>query len=102
MVPEADPLLDEHHGAPPVVLAPRPSAEDLHGPLFKEAGEDKQHHEAHLASQVEDLLDIHDYVERFGASVLPAYRQGVADLELAEGIGATMARTLYDHLHPGE
>jgi hypothetical protein len=29
-------------------------------------------------------------------------RAGVADLELAEGIGATMARTLYDHLHPGE
>jgi excinuclease ABC subunit C len=29
-------------------------------------------------------------------------RAGVADLERAEGIGATLARSLYDHLHPGE
>jgi excinuclease ABC subunit C len=29
-------------------------------------------------------------------------RAGVADLEQVEGIGAMMARTLYDHLHPGE
>jgi excinuclease ABC subunit C len=29
-------------------------------------------------------------------------RAGVADLEQVEGIGPTMARTLYDHLHPGE
>ena len=29
-------------------------------------------------------------------------RAGVADLEQVEGIGPTMARTLYDQLHPGE
>ena len=29
-------------------------------------------------------------------------RAGVTDLERVEGIGPTMARTLYDHLHPGE
>ncbi|MFO1427610.1 MAG: excinuclease ABC subunit UvrC [Steroidobacteraceae bacterium] len=29
-------------------------------------------------------------------------RAGVADLELVEGIGAALARTLYDHLHPGD
>ena len=28
-------------------------------------------------------------------------RAGVADLEKVSGIGATLARTLYDHLHPG-
>ncbi|MCC6172838.1 MAG: excinuclease ABC subunit UvrC [Gammaproteobacteria bacterium] len=29
-------------------------------------------------------------------------KAGVADLERVEGIGATLARSLYDHLHPGE
>ena len=29
-------------------------------------------------------------------------RAGVADFERVPGIGATLARTLYDHLHPGE
>ncbi len=29
-------------------------------------------------------------------------RAGIADLALVEGIGATLARSLYDHLHPGE
>ena len=28
-------------------------------------------------------------------------RAGVADLEKVSGVGATLARTLYDHLHPG-
>ncbi|EQD38020.1 excinuclease ABC subunit C, partial [mine drainage metagenome] len=28
-------------------------------------------------------------------------RAGVADLQQVEGLGATLARTLYDHLHPG-
>jgi len=28
-------------------------------------------------------------------------RAGVADLTEVEGIGATLARSLYDHLHPG-
>jgi DNA uptake protein ComE-like DNA-binding protein len=28
-------------------------------------------------------------------------RAGVADLEKVEGIGTALARTLYDHLHPG-
>lgn len=29
-------------------------------------------------------------------------KAGVADLEKAQGIGAALAKTLYDHLHPGE
>jgi excinuclease ABC subunit C len=29
-------------------------------------------------------------------------KAGVPDLERVEGIGATLARSLYDHLHPGE
>ena len=29
-------------------------------------------------------------------------KAGLADLERVEGIGATLARSLYDHLHPGE
>lgn len=29
-------------------------------------------------------------------------KAGVADLERVQGIGATLARSLYDHLHPGE
>ena len=29
-------------------------------------------------------------------------RAAIVDLSQAEGIGAAMARTLYDHLHPGE
>ena len=28
-------------------------------------------------------------------------RAGVADLERVAGVGAALARTLYDHLHPG-
>ena len=28
-------------------------------------------------------------------------RAGVNDLEAVSGIGTTLARTLYDHLHPG-
>jgi excinuclease ABC subunit C len=28
-------------------------------------------------------------------------RAGIADLEKVSGVGAAMARSLYDHLHPG-
>jgi excinuclease ABC subunit C len=28
-------------------------------------------------------------------------RAGVGDIETVSGIGTTLARTLYDHLHPG-
>jgi hypothetical protein len=28
-------------------------------------------------------------------------RAGVADFEAVSGIGTALARTLYDHLHPG-
>jgi hypothetical protein len=28
-------------------------------------------------------------------------RAGVADLEKVAGVGTAMARSLYDHLHPG-
>jgi pyruvate ferredoxin oxidoreductase beta subunit len=38
------------------------------------------------------VLDVHRYVEEFAASVIPAYRRGVADVELAAGTG--VARSL--------
>jgi DNA uptake protein ComE-like DNA-binding protein len=28
-------------------------------------------------------------------------RAGIADLEKVPGVGASMARSIYDHLHPG-
>jgi ERCC4-type nuclease len=29
-------------------------------------------------------------------------RAGVADIEQVAGIGASLARNIYDHLHPGD
>lgn len=83
---------DDHHGAPPTTIAPLATPEALTGPWFKEAGEDKQHHEVRLAIHVEDLLDVHAYVEAFSASVIPAYRRGIADQELPADTG--VARSL--------
>lgn len=60
-------------------------------PLVKDAGEPKEHHEARLGAAA-PLLDMDAYVEEFGRSVVPAYRRGVADLELPSDAG--LARSI--------
>jgi pyruvate ferredoxin oxidoreductase beta subunit len=60
-------------------------------PLLKVAGEPKEHHETRLGAAL-PVLDMHGYVEEFGRSVVPAYRRGVADLELPADAG--LARSI--------
>lgn len=69
-------------------------------PLIKDIGEPKELHEARLGAAVATLDEA--YVGEFGRSVVPAYRRGVADMELpADGglapeIEATQAYRLAD------
>jgi pyruvate/2-oxoacid:ferredoxin oxidoreductase beta subunit/Fe-S-cluster-containing hydrogenase component 2 len=56
-------------------------------PLVKEQGELKEAHETRLAASALPMFDIHAYVDDFGASIVPAYRRGVADLELPADTG---------------
>jgi pyruvate/2-oxoacid:ferredoxin oxidoreductase beta subunit/Fe-S-cluster-containing hydrogenase component 2 len=60
-------------------------------PLTKEAGEPKEHHESRLGVAL-PLIDIHAYVEDFNASIVGAYRRGVADVELPADVG--LARSI--------
>ena len=60
-------------------------------PLLKVAGEPKELHETRLGAAL-PVLDMHLYVEEFGRSVVPAYRRGVADLELPADAG--LARSI--------
>jgi pyruvate/2-oxoacid:ferredoxin oxidoreductase beta subunit/Pyruvate/2-oxoacid:ferredoxin oxidoreductase delta subunit len=60
-------------------------------PLIKDVGEPKEHHEARLGAAL-PVLDMHGYVEDFGRSVVPAYRQGIADMELPADAG--LARSI--------
>ena len=60
-------------------------------PLVKDAGEPKELHESRLGAAL-PVLDMHAYVEEFGRSVVPAYRRGVADLELPADAG--LARSI--------
>ncbi len=60
-------------------------------PLVKEAGEPKELHESRLGAAL-PVLDMSAYVEEFGRSVVPAYRRGVADLELPADAG--LARSI--------
>jgi len=55
-------------------------------PLVKDAGEPKELHESRLGAAL-PVLDMHAYVEEFGRSVVPAYRRGIADLELPADAG---------------
>lgn len=81
------------HGAPPVTHLPASAdAAAPLDPLVKAAGEPKEHHEARLQAHVEELLDVSAYVEAFAASVIPAYRRGIADRELPADTG--VARSL--------
>ncbi|MFL5723354.1 MAG: thiamine pyrophosphate-dependent enzyme [Chloroflexota bacterium] len=60
-------------------------------PLLKDQGEPKELHDARLGAAL-PVLDMHAYVEEFGRSVVPAYRRGVADLELPADAG--LARSI--------
>src|SRR6476659_5311534 len=60
-------------------------------PLLKVAGEPKELHESRLGAAL-PVLDMHTYVEEFGRSVVPAYRRGIADLELPADAG--LARSI--------
>jgi len=62
------------------------------GVLGKEPGELKEVHDDRLATVAPVVLDIEAYVEEFGRSIVPAYRQGTADRELAADAG--LARSL--------
>ena len=58
----------------------------LRSPLTKEAGALKEQHEVELGIAT-PLFDIASYVEEFGASIVPAYRRGVADEEWPADVG---------------
>jgi len=62
------------------------------GILAKVPGELKEAHDDRLATVAPVVLDIEAYVEEFGRSIVPAYRQGTADRELAADAG--LARSL--------
>jgi ferredoxin len=53
---------------------------------MKEPGGLKEEHEVGLAI-APPLFDIDAYVEEFGASIVPAYRQGIADAEWPADVG---------------
>jgi len=59
---------------------------ELRSPFMKEPGGLKEGHEVGLAI-APPLFDIDAYVEEFGASIVPAYRQGVADAEWPADVG---------------
>jgi len=76
--------------------------------LIKGAGENKEAHEGRLQAAAPPLIDMAAYVEEFGRSVVPAYRQGVADRELPADVGlarsvippGTAATRDFSHLAP--
>ena len=59
---------------------------ELRSPLTKEPGALKEGHEVELGIAA-PLFDIDTYVEEFGTSIVPAYRQGVADAEWPADVG---------------
>jgi pyruvate/2-oxoacid:ferredoxin oxidoreductase beta subunit/Pyruvate/2-oxoacid:ferredoxin oxidoreductase delta subunit len=61
-------------------------------PLVKEPGGALEAHTAALEAAGAPRFDIHAYVEEFGASIVPAYRQGVADAEWPADVG--LARSI--------
>jgi pyruvate/2-oxoacid:ferredoxin oxidoreductase beta subunit/Pyruvate/2-oxoacid:ferredoxin oxidoreductase delta subunit len=60
--------------------------------LAKEAGAPKELHDAALAWSAAPAFDLDAYVEDFGASIVPAYRRGVADAEWPADVG--LARSI--------
>jgi pyruvate/2-oxoacid:ferredoxin oxidoreductase beta subunit/ferredoxin len=59
---------------------------EVRSPLTKEPGALKEQHEVELGV-ASPLFDIGAYVEEFGASIVPAYRRGVADAEWPADVG---------------
>ena len=59
---------------------------DIRSALTKEPGALKEQHEVELGLAT-PLFDIATYVEEFGASIVPAYRRGVADEEWPADVG---------------
>ena len=61
-------------------------------PLIKDGGELKEAHESRLATMAPPIFDVESYVEDFGRSIVPAYRRGIADVELPADAG--LARSI--------
>ena len=59
---------------------------NLSSSLTKEPGALKEQHEVELGIAT-PLFDIASYVEEFGASIVPAYRRGIADEEWPADVG---------------
>lgn len=59
---------------------------NLSSSLTKEPGALKEQHEVELGIAT-PLFDITSYVEEFGASIVPAYRRGIADEEWPADVG---------------
>jgi pyruvate/2-oxoacid:ferredoxin oxidoreductase beta subunit/Pyruvate/2-oxoacid:ferredoxin oxidoreductase delta subunit len=59
---------------------------DIRSPLTKERGTLEGQHEVELGVAT-PLFDITAYVEDFGASIVPAYRRGIADEEWPADVG---------------
>jgi pyruvate ferredoxin oxidoreductase beta subunit len=69
-------------------IAPAGSRVDA---LLKEPGELKEAHEVQLEA-ARPIFDVQAYVEDFNASIVPAYRRGVADAEWPADVG--LARSI--------
>ncbi len=72
--------------------SPLEPAGSVVNPLLKEPGELKETHEVQLEYTALPLFDVHAYVEDFNASIVPAYRRGVADAEWPADVG--LARSI--------
>jgi pyruvate ferredoxin oxidoreductase beta subunit len=59
---------------------------EVAAPVGKQAGEPKELHEGRLGA-VGTVLDVRAYVDDFNASIVDAYRRGVADAELPSETG---------------
>ncbi len=73
-----------------VPASPAPNPDDA--PFAKDPGELKELHIDRLATAAPPFFDLDAYVEEFGRSVVPAYRRGIADLELPADAG--LARSI--------
>ncbi|HYM85066.1 MAG TPA: thiamine pyrophosphate-dependent enzyme [Candidatus Dormibacteraeota bacterium] len=72
-------------------LVPVAPAGSTVNPFAKEPGELKEAHEVQLEA-ARPIFDVHAYVEDFNASIVPAYRRGIADAEWPADVG--LARSI--------
>lgn len=75
-----------------LALRPENPAGSTVNVLAKAPGELKEAHEVELATTARPLFDVDAYVEDFNASIVPAYRRGVADAEWPADVG--LARSI--------